>query len=78
VTVRGGGDPEGDPEKNKLLETVGGVQGIIQVSQAVAQKTMTIKAAERLLVEVYGFTPEIANSLIDIPPQTNDGQNQNQ
>lgn len=54
--------------KAKLKGTVGGVQGLIQINAAVAEGTMTEAAAEKILVEIYGFTPELAASLIDPPP----------
>lgn len=57
---------------SKLLETVGGVQGIIGVSQAVAEKKMTEKAGINVLIEIYGFTEEVAKKLIDVPDDTLD------
>lgn len=56
--------------KAKLKGTVGGVQGIIQINQSVANGEMTEKSAELLLVEIYGFDPAIAGRLID-PPKMN-------
>lgn len=54
-------------EKSPLLETVGGTTSIVMISQAVADGAMTEKAGEMLLVEIFGFTPEKAAQLIDIP-----------
>jgi hypothetical protein len=56
----------------KLRGTVGGVEGIVKITQAVAQRTMTESAAERLLVNIYGFSAELARQIIDVPPQPND------
>ncbi|MGV6816111.1 MAG: hypothetical protein ACWA44_02440 [Thiotrichales bacterium] len=56
-------------QKSPLLQTVGGVQGIVAISQAVADGSMTEGAAERLLVEVFGFSPSVAASLIESPVQ---------
>ena len=55
--------------KAKLKGTVGGVQGIIQINQAVADGNMTESSAERLLMEIYGFDTETAQSLIEKVPQ---------
>ena len=54
--------------KAKLKGTVGGVQGIISINQAVAQGQMTEASAEKLLQEIYGFTPEVASALIEKVP----------
>lgn len=51
----------------KLLETVGGVTGIIGLSQSVAEGKMTLAAATNVLVEIYGLTPEVAKKLISVP-----------
>lgn len=56
--------------KAKLKGTVGGVQGIIGINQAVANGEMTESSAELLLVEIYGFDPSVASKLID-PPKMN-------
>lgn len=53
--------------RSTLLDTVGGVQGIAEISKAVAEGAMTENAAERLLMEVYGFAPDVAQSLIESP-----------
>ncbi len=51
----------------KLKGTVGGVQGIIEINRAVATGEMTELSAEALLVEIYGFAPELAARLIEAP-----------
>lgn len=51
--------------KAKLKGTVGGVQGIIQINQAVSAGEMTESAAKELLIEIYGFSQEIADRLIE-------------
>ncbi len=59
--------------KAKLRGTVGGVTGIININQAVASGQMTERAAEAMLVEIYGFDPEQAARLIEPiiqPPNT--------
>ena len=53
--------------KSKLKGTVGGVQGIIQINTAVAQGLMTEESAESLLLEIYGFSKEVADRLIEKP-----------
>ncbi len=52
----------------KLKGTVGGVQGLISVNQSVAEGVMSEESAELLLIEVYGFAPEVARKLIEKPP----------
>lgn len=56
--------------KAKLKGTVGGVQGIIGINQAVGNGEMTEASAELLLIEIYGFDPSIAGRLIDPPKAT--------
>lgn len=51
--------------KAKLKGTVGGVQGIIAINQAVARQEMTEQAAEEMLVQIYGFDPKQAAKLIE-------------
>ncbi len=51
----------------KLKGTVGGVQGLIAVNQAVAEGLMSEASAELLLIEVYGFAPDVAGKLIEKP-----------
>ena len=67
VVPRGSIEEIEDREKSPLLETVGGVTGIVAITQAVATGGMTEQAAEALLVEVFGFTPEKAAKLIEAP-----------
>lgn len=55
--------------KAKLRGTVGGVQGIIAINQAVARNVMTEAAAEKMLVEIYGFDPDVAKDLVEPIPQ---------
>lgn len=54
-----------ETEKAKLRATVGGVQGIISINQAVSKGDMTEKAGEAMLVRIYGFSAEEARDLID-------------
>jgi len=49
----------------KLKGTVGGVDGIISINQAVFAGEMAEAAGEALLVQIYGFEPEIAASMIE-------------
>jgi hypothetical protein len=57
-----------------LKGTVGGVQGILQIQQSVAQGITKRDAAISLLETIYGFDPDTANRLlgdpIDIQPPT--------
>lgn len=57
----------GTGNEKKIAGTVGGVQGIIGISSAVANGEMTERAAENLLITVYGYSPEQASKLIDVP-----------
>jgi hypothetical protein len=63
-------------QKSALLDTVGGVQGIIGLSAAVASGTMTEQAAVNILVEIYGIAREVAATLIQLPanPISTDGK----
>jgi len=49
----------------KLKGTVGGVDGIISINQAVFAGEMTEAAGEALLINIYGFEPSIAASMIE-------------
>ena len=60
-----GGSTSLEDAQAKPKGTVGGVQGIIQINQAVATGLITEKSAEALLIEIYGFSPEIADKLIE-------------
>jgi hypothetical protein len=53
--------------KAKLKGTVGGVEGIIAVNQAIFEGTMSPEAGKVLLVEIYGFTPKVADQLVKLP-----------
>jgi hypothetical protein len=53
--------------KAKLRGTVGGVTGIININKAVTTGDMTKGAAVSILIEIYGFSEEVANELIEIP-----------
>lgn len=55
---------------NKLLQTVGGVTSIVEISRAVSAGEMTERSAENLLMTVFKMTKEEASSLIDIPTST--------
>ena len=52
---------------NDLKNTVGGIQGIIALSQAVATGQMSEAAAEAILVNIYNIPSEIASTLIEVP-----------
>ena len=70
MTVEGDGAAPVDIEaeaKAKLKGTVGGVEGIIAVNQAIFEGRMAPEAAKVLLVEIYGFTPEVAEKLVKLP-----------
>jgi hypothetical protein len=54
----------------KLLESVGGVTGIIQISSAVAKGEMTEAAGESVLVEIYGLPAAVAAKLVEVPEAT--------
>lgn len=51
----------------KLLETVGGVGGIVDISRAVARGEMTEAAGENVLIEIYGLPRETAAKLVEVP-----------
>jgi len=51
--------------KAKLKGTVGGINGILAINKAVALGEMTEESAEELLVQIFGFSPEVADTLID-------------
>jgi len=53
-----------------LKGTVGGVQGILQIQQSVAQGITKRDAAISLLETIYGFDSETANRLLGDPIQT--------
>jgi len=53
--------------KAKLKGTVGGITAIIGINSAVARGEMTEESAKELLVQIFGFTPDIADILIDKP-----------
>lgn len=74
VIIDGQLDVIGD---NKLLQTVGGVTSIVEVSRAVASGEMTEKAAENLLITVFGMSPEDAAKLIEVPEKKIDISLQN-
>ena len=58
----------------KLRGTVGGVDGIIGINESVANGQMSRQNAINLLVTIYQFDEQTANSLItDI---TNNGEDQ--
>jgi len=59
-------DPN-DPQA-RLRGSVGGVTGLVQVAQAVANGEMTEGAAETILKEIYGLDPAIAAKMIEVPP----------
>jgi len=67
VEPAGGGEaaPIGEPQKtNKLLETVGGIGAIIELSQAVASKTMPKENAVAILMEILGLEAEAAERMV--------------
>lgn len=53
--------------KAKLKGTVGGITAIIGINSAVARGEMTEESAKELLVQIFGFTSDIADILIDKP-----------
>jgi hypothetical protein len=57
--------------KAKLKGTVGGITAIIGINSAVARGEMTEESAKELLVQIFGFTPDIADILIDKPETSN-------
>ena len=54
--------------KAKLKGTVGGISGILDINRSVASGEMTEAAAELLIVQLFGFAPEIAAKLIEKAP----------
>jgi hypothetical protein len=62
---------------NRLLQTVGGVTSIVEVSKAVASGEMTEKAAENLLITVFGMSSADAAKLIEVPDKKIDISLQN-
>ena len=53
--------------KAKLRGTVGGVQGILQINEAVQKGTMEKDSAITLLIEIYGFEKSVALQLVKEP-----------
>jgi len=53
--------------KAKLRGTVGGVQGILSINQAVQEGTMSKPSAIALLIEIYGFDKATAEALLKEP-----------
>jgi len=53
--------------KAKLRGTVGGVQGILQINEAVQKGTMEKDSAITLLIEIYGFEKSVALELVKEP-----------
>ena len=60
----------------KLRGTVGGVDGIIGINQAVADGQMTRDNAINLLTVIYQFEEQIADSLITTVTNTGNGEEQ--
>ena len=63
---------EGEPDlaaeaKAKLKGTVGGVQGILSINESIQQGVMSKDAGKALLIEIYGFSPAIADKLLKEP-----------
>jgi hypothetical protein len=65
--------PEADKENKKaqanLRGSVGGVQGVLQVQQSVAAGLTAYDAGVLILVEIYGFTKEVAKGLLGTKKQ---------
>lgn len=53
--------------KANLKGSVGGVQGIIEIQQSVASGVTDSQSAIALLMEIYGFTEDIATRIIGTP-----------
>ena len=53
--------------RSKLLDTVGGLSGILELTKAVKNGEMSEVAAENILVNIYGLARVIAESIIDVP-----------
>lgn len=53
--------------KANLKGSVGGVQGIIEIQQSVASGVTDSESAIALLMEIYGFTEDIATRIIGTP-----------
>jgi hypothetical protein len=50
-----------------LRGTVGGVQGVLAIQASVAAKTTTRESAIAILVEIYGFSEQTANTIVGAP-----------
>ncbi|MFM9061284.1 MAG: hypothetical protein ACKOQP_06415 [Bacteroidota bacterium] len=53
--------------KANLKGSVGGVQGIIAIQQSVAKGFTDRASAISLLMEIYGFTEDVANNMVGTP-----------
>ncbi len=60
-----------------LRGSVGGVQGILAIQSSVQAGTTDYTAALATLIEIYGFTPEVAAVILGTPNTNNNGQNGN-
>jgi hypothetical protein len=58
-----------------LRGTVGGVQGILAIQASVASGTTDYTAALATLIEIYGFSMEVAVAILGTPGQNNQNGN---
>ena len=59
------------PSANKLRETVGGLQGIIEIAKAVASGLYDLEAGISLISSLYGITREEATQWLGTPTIAN-------
>jgi len=57
-----------------LRGTVGGVEGILNIQNSVATGVTDYEAGVAILVEIYGFTDEVARRVLGKPQTINNGQ----
>ena len=57
-----------------LRGTVGGVEGILNIQNSVATGVTDYEAGVAILVEIYGFTDEVARRVLGKPRTINNGQ----
>ena len=69
ISIEGGTEELNAEQANKLRETVGGINGIIEMNRAVHDGTMTESAAETMLMNLFGFDVDTAKKLIDTKPK---------
>lgn len=57
-----------------LRGSVGGVQGILAIQQSFANGLTDYQSALTILVEIYGFTPEVSDALLGSPEKVEENE----